>query len=96
MTPLIETYRDRRLLLGLTQAEVALSAGISRKTLSDFENGRGKITLGKLTRVLRAVGLELMAREASSRPTLDELSERYPTDEPPVKIRRARRPAKRQ
>lgn len=90
MEAISETYRRHRLAHGLTQDQVAAAAGISRKTLSDFENGRSGITLANLQRLLRAVGLELTLRDASSRPTLDELSTRYAGQEPNKARRRAR------
>jgi transcriptional regulator with XRE-family HTH domain len=70
-------FRDRRLALGLTQEEAAERARLTRKTVSDFENARGSISLANLSRLLAAVGLELATREASRRPTLDELPARY-------------------
>lgn len=90
METLAETYRRHRVARGLTQNEVATAAGISRKTLSDFENGRSGITLANLQRLLRVVGLALTVRDASSRPTLDELSTRYAGQEPNKARQRAR------
>lgn len=86
-----QAFRERRIALGMTQDHAARFAGISRKTVSDFENNRGRITLGKLNRLFRAVGLELVAREASARPTLDELGDRYAADATPTRARRVRR-----
>lgn len=86
-----ETLRQRRIAQGLTQQRVAAAAGVSRKTLSDLEAGRERITLGKLNRLLRAVGLELATREVSRRPTLDELADRYHGEEAPRSRQRARR-----
>ena len=83
-------FRDRRISLGLTQEQAATAAGLSRRTLSDFENGGGKISLANLNRLLRATGLELATREASGRPTLDELADRYRGEEVPIARRRAR------
>lgn len=84
-------YRTRRVTLALTQDQAAIAAGVSRKTISNFENGGRGISLGNLQRLLRSVGLELTVREASSRPTLDELSDRYRGDEIPKARQRARR-----
>ena len=64
---------------------------MSRRTLSDLEAGRERITLGNLNRILRAVGLELTTREAAGRPTLDELSDRYRGDEVSLTRHRVRR-----
>ena len=72
-----QVFRARRIRLGLTQDQAAAAAGLSRRTISDFENGGGRISLANLNRLLRVVGLELATREAIGRPTLDELSDRY-------------------
>jgi transcriptional regulator with XRE-family HTH domain len=91
MAPLHEVCRERRVALGLTQEQAAIAAGLSRKTVSDFENGEAQIGLGNLGRLLRAIGLELATREASPRPTLHELADRYHDEEPLNPRRRARK-----
>jgi transcriptional regulator with XRE-family HTH domain len=90
-TSLPHEIRQRRIAQGLTQQQVADAARVSRKTLSDFEAGRERITLGNLNRLLRAVGLELATREASRRPTLDELADRYRGEDVPRSRQRAGR-----
>jgi transcriptional regulator with XRE-family HTH domain len=67
----------RRKSLKLTQAELAVKAGVSRATLDALENGRaGELGFSKIARLLTALGLELTVQTASShRPTLDELIE---------------------
>jgi transcriptional regulator with XRE-family HTH domain len=91
MDTLSEIFRARRLALGLTQAQAAAAAGLGTRTLVAFENGQGRISLANLRRAMAIVGLELTAREASRRPTLDELSERYTGEEPEPKRKRAPR-----
>ena len=91
MKQLAEAFRERRIRLGLTQQQAAAAAGLSRRTISDFENGGGRISLANLGRLLRVTGLELATREAIGRPTLDELSNRYRGEETPKVRRRARR-----
>ena len=59
MDDLPSTFRKRRLALALTQDTVAQRARITRKTVSDFENGRTSISLVNLIRLMAAVGLEL-------------------------------------
>ena len=39
MKQLAEAFRERRIRLGLTQQQAAAAAGLSRRTISDFENG---------------------------------------------------------
>jgi transcriptional regulator with XRE-family HTH domain len=86
-------FRARRLALRLTQQDAAARALLTRKTVSDFENGRSSISLANLRRLLAAVGLELSVREAARRPTLDELAGRYALDDelPPARRRAPRR-----
>jgi transcriptional regulator with XRE-family HTH domain len=65
----------RRRKLGLSQAELARKASVSRATLDALENGRtGELGFSKITKLLSALGLELNLKEAGSRrPTLEEL-----------------------
>lgn len=92
MNTLRDAFLERRLKLGLTQEQTAAGAGLTRKTVSDFENGKSSMTVANLGRLLRVVGLELTTREAAPRPTLDELAGRYADDEPvPIPRRRVRR-----
>ena len=91
MSPIGQVFRARRIRLGLTQDQAAAAAGLSRRTIGDFENGGGRISLANLNRLLRVVGLELATREAIGRPTLDELSDRYRGEEPSKMRQRTRR-----
>ena len=81
MEAIRKAFLSRRISLGLTQQAVASAAGLTRKTISDFENAKASITVANLQRILSVVGLELVTREASTMPTLDELASRYPDDE---------------
>ena len=83
------TFRERRLALGKTQEQIAVSTGLARKTISDFERGVGAITLANLNRLLLAVGLELNTREASAMPRFDELGDIY-AEEPDESATRSR------
>lgn len=91
MPDLPTIFRDRRIALGLGQEHVAAAANVSRRTLVSFESGQGGISLVNLRRLMAAVGLELTTREASRRPTLDELSEYYGADETAPQRRRVRK-----
>ncbi|MFZ3322148.1 MAG: helix-turn-helix transcriptional regulator [Usitatibacter sp.] len=73
-------FVNRRLELGLTQDELAARANTTRKTISTFELGYSSLQLSTFQRLLAAMGLELATRQASSRPTLDELANRYSDD----------------
>jgi transcriptional regulator with XRE-family HTH domain len=75
----------------MTQDDAAGVAGLSRRTISDFEAGGERISLRNVNRLLHALGLELTTREASRWPTLDELCERYRGEESEKTLQRARR-----
>lgn len=66
-------YR-RRKTLGLSQQQVASANGMSRVTLSRFENGKlPEIGIRKVMAICATLGLELTVKDASQRPTLQEL-----------------------
>ena len=54
---LAEDLTTWRKLKGLTQAQVADRAGVSRSALARLEGGEGGVTLESLLRVLRALGV---------------------------------------
>ena len=56
---LAAAVRGRRRDLGLTQAELALRAGVSRKWVYEFEAGKPSAELRLILRVLDALGLTL-------------------------------------
>lgn len=70
-----EQIAKRRKAVGLTQAELAKAARVSRSTLDALENGRmGELGYTKVNNVLVALGLELTIQVAvNRRPTLDDL-----------------------
>lgn len=57
MRELADDLTTWRKLRGLTQAQLADRAGISRDTLTRLEGGTGGVGLETLLRVLRALGL---------------------------------------
>jgi len=60
----------RRRDLGLTQAELALRAGVSRKWVYEFEAGKPSAELRLILRVLDALGLTLeLGYQDEARPT---------------------------
>jgi HTH-type transcriptional regulator/antitoxin HipB len=77
--------RGRRRDLGMTQAELALQAGVSRKWVYEFEAGKPTAELRLILRVLDALGLALelgyenAARSpaASTAADLEELIEEH-------------------
>jgi len=73
----------KRRKLGLSQAELARTASVSRATLDALENSRiVELGFSKITKILSALGMELKLQEAGSRrPTLDELIEEDRNDQ---------------
>lgn len=51
--------RNRRTEVGLTQAELAKAAGVSRKWIYEFEGGKSTAELGLVLRVLDVLGLSV-------------------------------------
>ena len=51
--------RARRKELGLTQRELAEACGCGTRFLSELENGKPSIELGKALRVLGVLGLDI-------------------------------------
>jgi transcriptional regulator with XRE-family HTH domain len=69
-----EAFKRARILANKTQQEVAEYSGVPRARISRFETG-GLPELGavKLLSLFEAVGLELLARPAGHRRTLDDV-----------------------
>ena len=59
--------RGRRKELGLTQAELAARARVSRRWIYQFESGKATAELGLVIRVLEQLGLTLEVGVAKSR-----------------------------
>jgi y4mF family transcriptional regulator len=53
--------RERRKALGYTQARVADLCGTGTRFISELENGKESIELGKTLTVLSALGIDLRA-----------------------------------
>jgi HTH-type transcriptional regulator/antitoxin HipB len=54
--------RARRKALGNTQAQVAALCGTGLRFISDLENGKPTIELGKALFVAQALGIDVLAR----------------------------------
>ena len=59
--------RRARQELGLSQSDLSLVAGVSRRTVHAVEHGKPTVRLDALVPVLRAVGLDLSAVPRSAR-----------------------------
>lgn len=58
--------RERRLALGLSQADVAAQVGASRQWVIDMEKGKPRAELGMAFRLLEVLGISLQVK--TSRP----------------------------
>lgn len=66
--------KDRRAELGMTQAQLAEAAGVSKRCLWSLELGQNPgVQLDKLTAVLGALGLELTVGNPSDGPQAEQL-----------------------
>ena len=60
------SIKERRLELGMTQAQLAEAAGVSKRCLWSMELGQNSgVQLDKLTSVLGVLGLELEIKKAA-------------------------------
>ena len=75
LVDIAEEIAKQRKAVGLSRAELAKRALVSRSTLEALENGRiGELGYAKVNRILTALGMEFKLQEMNhSRPTLDEL-----------------------
>jgi y4mF family transcriptional regulator len=55
---LVKAARNRS---GLTQQQFADVCGVGRRFLSEFENGKPRLELGKVLQVLNAAGIDIEA-----------------------------------
>ena len=55
--------RNRRKSLNLTQADCAAFCGVGIRFLSDLENGKESLHLGKVLQVMKMLGLKLHISE---------------------------------
>ncbi|MGB0713208.1 MAG: helix-turn-helix transcriptional regulator [Gammaproteobacteria bacterium] len=56
------SVRDRRKAQGATQAQCAALCGVGVRFISELENGKATMELGKVLHVLKCLGLELSVR----------------------------------
>lgn len=68
-----QAIRTHRESLGLTQAELATAASITRARLSLLERGQANLSLATFLRLVQALGAQLVMEPASERPTLMQL-----------------------
>jgi y4mF family transcriptional regulator len=81
---LAAAVRGRRSDLGLSQADLAKRAGVSRPWLSDVEAGKPTAEFGRIIRLLDALGLSLrleVTRDDAGTVDLDALLTDYENHE---------------
>ncbi len=62
MTIIGDTVREERKELGLRQDELAAAAGVGTRFIVDLERGKQTAEIGKVMKVLEALGCELEIR----------------------------------
>lgn len=65
--------RERRKVIGLSQAQLAAAAGLTRARISELEHGKANLSLRSYLRLVQALGAALYLEPASARPTLTQL-----------------------
>lgn len=60
-----QVLRERRKQQGATQAEFASLCGVGVRFISDLENGKPTVQIGKVLQVIQCLGLELGIRARS-------------------------------
>ncbi|CDN30506.1 hypothetical protein BN938_0401 [Mucinivorans hirudinis] len=54
--------KDRRILLGLTQQDLADYSGLSLRIIKSIEAGKGNPSVGTLTKIADILGLEIIMK----------------------------------
>ena len=69
-----QTIRNARKSRKLTQSSLGAQLGMSRATISGIETGTvAEIGIRKILSICAALGIELVAKEKTRRPTLQQL-----------------------
>ena len=55
--------KERRKALGYTQTEVASFCNVGLRFLSELENGKETLQLGKVLKVVNILGIDLIAKQ---------------------------------
>ncbi len=63
LNSLAQLVRTARIASGKSQADFASLAGVGRRFLSELENGKPTLEIGKVLQVLSAAGIDLYARK---------------------------------
>jgi y4mF family transcriptional regulator len=63
LASLAALVRSTRIALGKSQAEFSALCGVGRRFLSELENGKPTLEIGKVMQVLAAAGIDLYTRK---------------------------------
>lgn len=66
-TKLSKFIKERRKLLGITQAELASKAGVGLRFVREIEQGKKSLQLDKVNQVLSLFGFEMVPEKISER-----------------------------
>ena len=82
-------FKEYRLLLDLTQAEISTKSGVSIPSIYKFENGRlSDISMANLLKLMRAIGLESEWEKLI--PVIPESPYTYKDDKKKKRVRHSR------
>jgi y4mF family transcriptional regulator len=56
---IVEFIKQRRLLLGITQQDLAVFSGVSLRTIGEIEAGKANPSIETLNRIVEGLGLEI-------------------------------------
>lgn len=59
LTELIQAFKERRVMLRVTQETLAELSGVGLRTLKQFERGKGNPTLQTLQKLADILGMEI-------------------------------------
>lgn len=68
-TELINTIKERRVDLQVTQERLAEISGVGLRTLKQFESGKGNPTLSTLQKIAGVLGMEVCLKVKNITPT---------------------------
>ena len=63
MTTLGQAVRDRRKKYGYTQGYVSDVTGLSASFISDLENGKSTVEMGKAMHLIQMLGMDILLEE---------------------------------
>jgi len=62
LSNIYQKVKERRLLLGITQQDLADISGVGLRTIKEIETGKGNPSVNTLSKILDVLGMELDLR----------------------------------